>query len=40
MPYTSAGVRELGFGASSAGAVPGFAEGKAARGRPRPLRLG
>ena len=28
MPYASAGVRELGFGASSAGAVPGFGEAR------------
>ena len=28
MPCASAGVRELGFGASSAGAVPGFGEAR------------
>lgn len=33
MPYASAGVRELWFGALSAAAVPGMRRGKAARGR-------
>jgi hypothetical protein len=33
MPYASAGVRELWFGASSAAAVAGFGGGKAACGR-------
>jgi hypothetical protein len=28
MPYASAGVRELRFGASNAGAVPGFREAR------------
>ena len=40
MPYASAGVRELWFGASSAAAVPGFGEARPRAGGARPLSVG
>jgi len=40
MPYASAGVRELWFGASSAAAVPGFGEARSRAGGARPLSVG
>jgi hypothetical protein len=40
MPYASAGVRELWFGASSAAAVLGFGEARSRAGGARPLSVG
>ena len=40
MPYASAGMRELSFGASSAGAVPGFGEARPRARGARPLSVG
>ena len=40
MPYASAGVRELWFGASSAAPLPGFGEARPRAGGARPLSVG
>lgn len=40
MPYASAGVRELWFGASSAAPLPGFGEARPRAGGARPLSFG